>query len=173
MWAVPQLSGEYLIVEQDLPDSKGRGNNVYLFKVTSGQRITLTEDGHSSMPGIAYPWVIWKDGPRYTSGRATVIYDLRSHERRVVPVPGVGYGDPQIAGHWLYWNPGELVNEDKAGPLYIYDLETDRMFSVAVPEANERITSPLIHDDIIGWVRNLDAEHAAPTDTLLEWRAIP
>ncbi len=165
MWMFPQLSGDHLVVEQDLPDSKGRGNNIYLYDLTSGQRTALTDDGRSSMPDISGPWVVWKAGPRFSYGRATVIYDLRSGQRFKIKHDERLAG--QVFGHWLCWRPSARE------PLYVYDLEAEQTLVVVTPGENENIEAVRIYGNTIVWCRNLDFEHSAPHDYLLEWRTLP
>lgn len=165
MWVMPHIAGNYLVVEQDLPDSKGRGNNVYLYDLTSRQRTALTDDGRSSMPDIAGEWVAWKAGPRFSYGRATMLYNLRTGERFKIRHEERLEG--RLSGHWLYWEPIAL------DPLYLYDLNAKQLLRVVTPGENECIGEVAIYSDIVAWCRNLDFEHSAPHDTLLEWRTLP
>lgn len=165
MWVFPRLSGGRLVVEQDLPDSKGSGNNIYLYDLTSGERTALTDNDRSSIPDISGPWIVWKGGRRFYYGRATVLYDLRSGQRFKIRHEERLAG--RLAGRWLYWQPSVLK------PLYVYDLEAEQMLLVATPGANETIKGVAIYDNTIAWCRDLDFEHSAPHDTLLEWRTLP
>ena len=165
MWMFPHLSGEHLVVEQDLPDSKGRGNNIYLYDLTTRQRVALTDDGRSSMPDISDRWVVWKAGPRFSYGRATIIYDLQSGQRFKIKHDERLAG--HLAGHWLYWRARAKQ------PLYVYNIETEQMLRVVVPGVNEGIDGVAIYGNTIAWARDLDFAHSAPHDSLLEWRTLP
>lgn len=165
MWVMPHISGDYLVVEQDLPDSKGRGNDVYLYDLASEQRVVLTDDRRSSFPDISGDWVVWRAASRFSFGRATALYNLRTgrqfkirHEERQ---------EGRLSGHWLYWEASVL------DPLYVYDLETKQLLIVVTPGENEHIEEVAVYGDTVAWCRNLDFEHSAPHDTLLEWRTLP
>jgi len=166
MWVFPHLSDDLLVVEQDLPDSKGGGNNIYLYDLTSGERTALTEDGRSSMPAISIPWVAWKAAPRFSYG-PTLLYNLDTEEQEVIHCPRCSQLGPQLAGHWLYWQPSAKK------PLYVYDLEAEQLLLVATPGENEDFEDVGIYDDTIAWCLDLDSEHAPPEDYLLEWRTLP
>lgn len=165
MWVFPHLSGDHLVVERDLPDSKGGGNDIYLYDLTSGQRTALTDDGRSSMPDISGPWIAWKAAPRFSRG-PTLLYNLDTGEREVVRRPGRHLG-PQLAGRWLYWQPSARQS------LYVYDLEAKQLSLVATPGENEDFDDVGVCCGTIAWCLNLDFEHAPPGDYALEWRTLP
>lgn len=163
MWVMPHISGDHIVVERDLSDSKGGGSDIYLFDLASGQARALTDNGHSSMPDISGRWMVWKDGPRFREGR-TVVYDMESGETRII---AAGHLDPHVASsRWVYW----LMSAKE--PLRVYDLHTDSLLTVAEPGENENLQNVVLHDDIITWRRDLDFEHA-PSDGLLQWRTLP
>jgi hypothetical protein len=167
MWGLPQLIGDKLIVEQDLPDTQGGGNRIYLFDLTSSQRIPLTEGGIGSMPVAAGSWVIWKDGPRYQYGIVNTVYNLQTGDKYKISAPAKEPSDPEISGHWLYWRPSALE------PFYAYDLETNRMLTVATPGGNENLGPAAIYGNTVAWQRDTDFSDAPPTDNVLEWRTLP
>ena len=163
MWVMPHMSDDHIVVERDLSDSKGGGSDIYLFDLASGQARALTGNGRSSMPDISGRWVVWKEGPRFKEGR-TVVYDIESGDEKII---AAGHLDPHVAnGRWVYW----LMSAKE--PLRVYDLKTDRLLTVAEPGENENLESVAVYDDTIAWYRNLDFEHAAPVDGLLEWRTL-
>ena len=168
MWVAPALSGGKLVVEQDLPDNRGRGNNIYLFDLDTGQRVALTTDGKSSMPAFSYPWAIWKAGPRYSQGFEAVVYDLRDGRREVIAAPGGESGDPRLDGQWLYWIAS------RRRPLYIYDLVNKRMFLALTPPPGEKaaVLGAVIYGNRIVWGYTSDSSVVDP-EIVLEWRTLP
>jgi hypothetical protein len=166
-WDIPYIISNTLIVEQDLPDNQGRGNNIYSFDLTSGQRTALTNDGHSSMPVASGNWLVWKDGPRYQNGLFNIIDNLQTGARQRLPAPSSEPLDPEIAGHWLYWRPSVF------GSFYVYNLETNQMLTVATPGENETIGTVAVNQHMAAWLRDLDFKDAPPKDTVLEWRTLP
>ena len=166
MWVIPHLSENKLVVERDLPDSKGGGNDVYFFDLVSGQRTALTNDGRSSMPVVSGSWIAWKAGPRFKPGQYNIVYNKQSGDKQIVPVPQAS-GDPRLAGEWLYWQPAAQQ------PLYVYSLKTKQMLNVVTPRDNESISAVSVYSNTIAWLRDLDFSHAMPHDTVLEWRTFP
>lgn len=168
MWIFPHLSGNHLVVERDLPDSKSRGNDVFLFDLQSTEPVSLTENGKSSMPVIWYPWVAWKDGPRFSYARTTV-QNLETGERFTIAgsLKGQDRLEPNMAGKWIYWMPAALQ------PFYVYDLEKRQMFIVAEPGENETIQPVTVFGNRVAWAKNLDFEHSGPHAWLIEWRDLP
>lgn len=166
MWVIPHLSGNRLVVERDLPDSKGGGNDVYLFDLVSGQRAPLTNDGRSSMPVVSDPWIVWKAGPRFKPGQYNIVYNRLSGNRQIVPILEES-GDPRLAADWLYWQPAAKQ------PFYVYNVKTEQMLTVVMPGENESIAAVSVYDNTIAWLRDLDFSHAMPHDTVLEWRTLP
>jgi hypothetical protein len=167
MWVFPRLAGNTLVVEQDLPDNKGRGNNIYAFDLTTGQRTALTENGASSMPDLSDQWIVWKAGARFQYSRAVILYNRATAQEQVVWNPNNQPLDPHLAGHWLYQVPPPMM------PLYVYDVETQHMVRVVTPGQNEAIESVVVYNNVVAWLRNLDFAHAMPHDNLLEWRTLP
>lgn len=166
-WAVPSLVGDRLIVERDLPDSRGRGNEVYLFDLTSGQRQSLTGNEQGSMPKSSLGWAAWKHGSRYKEGTSNTVYNLHTGERHYVIVPDQAMnGDPQLFDHWLYWQPEPLQ------PFYVFDLENGYALTVTVPSNNEAIYPVAVGNNTVAWQRDLDFENAPPKDSVLEWRTL-
>jgi hypothetical protein len=167
MLMFPHLSNDYLVYERDLPDHKGRGNDIYLYDLQASQLMTLTTNRQSSMPGISYPWVVWKDAPRFNYGQVTMVYDVRGGQTRQVQIPTEKHSDPHVNGHWLYWVP------DIGAPVYVYDLENHRFHSLIAPGSNENIYTVAIYGDWIAWERDLDFNSGRPHDWLIEWRKLP
>lgn len=161
MWTMPYISGEHIVVEQDLPDSKGSDNNVYLYDLTTGERTALTTDGRSSMPHISGEWVVWRGSPRHSYGTETVLYNWRTQEKFELTHQPRQYG--RLSGRWLSWTPRALK------PLYVYDLETRQLLLVTTPGENQDIEEVMIHGNTIAWSLDLDFEHSAPHDSLLVW----
>jgi hypothetical protein len=163
----PQLSNGYLVYERDLPDNKGRGNDIYLYELQSGELITLTTNHRGSMPDISYPWVVWKDSPRFgDEDDPTVVYDLRSGQRTLIKVPGDGNPDPHVSGHWLYWS-AELYK-----PLYVYDLETGQLHNLAVPGPGESLESVSLSGAWAAWDHDMETNKSV-SQHFIEWRTLP
>ncbi|MBX3015325.1 MAG: hypothetical protein KF832_27645 [Caldilineaceae bacterium] len=115
MWHFPSLSGNRIVVEQDLSDAEGGGNNIYLYQIDTGQFTKLTDNDHSSMPHIGGNWVTWKDAPRFETAKRTVLLNLANGEKQVVPL---GYDTAYVVeDRWLYWKPIAPLQA-----LYVYDL---------------------------------------------------
>lgn len=150
------------------PNNRGRGNNIYLFDLDTGQRVALTTDGKSSMPAFSYPWAIWKAGPRYSQGFEAVVYDLRDGRREVIAAPGGESGDPRLDGQWLYWIAS------RRRPLYIYDLVNKRMFLALTPPPGEKaaVLGAVIYGNRIVWGYTSDSSVVDP-EIVLEWRTLP
>lgn len=167
LWGGPSLIGNQLVIERDLPDSKGRGNEVYLFDLVSGQRRRLNDDTLGSMPEASANWVVWKHGPRYREGTSNTVYNLHTGERYFVIVPGRAMsGDPQLFDHWLYWQPEPLQ------PFYVFDLESNQIMTVTIPDKNEAIYPVTVYSNTVAWQRRLNADQALPQDSILEWRTL-
>lgn len=163
MWNIPHISGNNIVVEKDLPDSQGGGNDIYLLDLASGQVRALTDNGRSSMPDISGRWIVWKSGPRFREGR-TVVYDIETGDERII---AAGHPDPHVANNrWVYWLSGAKE------PIRVYDLQTHRLLTVAEPGVNENLQNVVVYGDMVAWYRDLDFEHA-PSNGILEWRNLP
>lgn len=165
-WALPHLWGDKLIVEQDLPNSKGGGNNIYLFDLTTGKRTALTENRSSSMPTMSGRWLVWKNAPRFFAGNALVIYDLVTGQRWSIRSPLNDPSDPLVAGHWLYWGAGPR-------PFVGYNLESGTFLTVATPGVDEAFDSVAVAGNIAAWDRHPNFSSGKLTDHILEWRTLP
>ncbi|MES4787645.1 MAG: hypothetical protein C4294_19630 [Nitrospiraceae bacterium] len=165
LWAFPHISGHHIVVEQDLPDEKGKGNDTYLFDLTTGQHTALTTNHESSMPTIAGPWVVWKDLPRFRWDEADVLYNLQTNEKRYIYAPPDFANFHVQSGRWLYWHPFR--------GFHAYDLDTNRMF-IIVPEGQDKfVTAGAVHGNIVVWCLDTEPAKAPPKDTVLQWRTLP
>jgi len=165
LWAFPHISGHHIVVEQDLPDEKGKGNDIYLFDLITGQRTALTTNHESSMPTIAGPWVVWKDLPRFRWDEADVLYNLQTNEKRYIYAPPDFANFHVQSGRWLYWHPFR--------GFHAYDLDTNRMF-IIVPEGQDKfVTAGAVHGNIVVWCLDTEPAKAPPHDTVLQWRTLP
>lgn len=167
LWDIPSLIGNQLIVEHDLPDSKGRGNEVYHFDLASGQRHQLNDDALGSMPQASQSWIVWKHGPRYKEGALNTVYNQLTREKRDLAVPGQEMsGDPNVFDHWLYWQPAVYQ------PFYVVNLDTSQIMTVTIPGKNEAFFPVYVYDNTIAWQRRLNVDQALPQDSILEWRTL-
>jgi len=164
IWSFPKLSGNYLVVEQDLPDARGSGNNIYLYDLSSATLTALTADGHSSEPDISGLWVVWKDAPRFSEAQRTVLYNIQSQERQVL---NVGYDFLFLSDErWLYWQmPG-------SSPIAVYDLATKQLLQIAFPAFDEILGAVSIENNIIAWARIPDSVGES-SNSVIEWRSLP
>lgn len=161
LWSLPALSGNFVVVEQDLSDSKGGGSNIYLYNLTTKQFTALTSNGQSSMPTISGPWIAWKNGPRYQEVYTTLLYNRQTQVRQVLPM---GQDRVVLANQrWLYW---------ERAPISVYDLEKQQFLMVATSGLHDVVGAPLIAGDRIAWVRIPDSATEKFGDTL-EWRQLP
>lgn len=129
----------------------------------------LAKDGRNSMPRISYPWIIWKNAPRFNWGYSNSIYDLRDGKHRTVLVPGESPPDPNLEGQWLYWViKSNTKNEESS--IYLYDLERDKTWMVTAPE-KDVFSAVAINNNTIAWSRRSD--FTAFGDSVLEWGILP
>lgn len=165
MWHFPSLSGNRIVVEQDLPDTQGGGNNIYLYQTDTSQFTKLTDNNHSSMPHIRGNWITWKDAPRFEAAKRTVLLNLENGEKQVIPL---GYDTAYVVeDRWLYWKPIEPLQ-----PIYVYDLLQKKLLMIAAPGENESLGPVNLDDGTIAWWRNLDYQSINPRG-VLEWRSLP
>jgi hypothetical protein len=171
LWSAIGISRNFLIVEQDLPDNQGAGNDLFLYDLQNEQLQQLTDNGHSSMPVISYPWIVWKNAPRFEWGRQDVIYNLQNQTQQVINVPGNGATpDPRLEGDWLYWN---IINDkDGTGIVYFYNLEQNQMWEMAAPHQGEVFDDVAFYGDMIAWSRR-PLEGQGQSDSIVEWANLP
>lgn len=170
MWMFPSLSNEYLVVEQDRPTHDGATGNtnsdIYLYSLATKHFTALSHDGHSGIPDISGPWVVWQNGARFELPKSSSIFNLNSGIRRVVDL-GL-YSIHIERERWVYWVPAP------GSPLYAYDLATDKFMIVSWRDGrvNQSLDSVTIYQNRIAWWRNLTADDAI-LDGQIEWRSLP
>lgn len=163
IWTIPHLSGDNLIVEQDLPDKQGRRNNIFLWNWKTGERKALTTNGYSSMPSASGKWVVWKNAPRYTQSREYVIYNLDTEEQK--SFQGLGcWSDPRTSGHWLYSSVCKRVPT-------IYDMERERMVAVGELSKGDSLSGIAFSDKWAVW--GVARDTAAGKEYEIQWRRLP
>ncbi len=162
MWIAPLITGDHLIIEQDLPDAQGRQNNIFLWNWKTGERTALTTTGYSSMPAVSGKWVVWKEAPRYTESRNYIIYNLETGARQ--SIRGLGcWMDPRVSGHWLY--SGTCKN------LTIYDLEQQRMVEVVKLPKGDKFYGAIMSDEWAVW--GVVRETSLGKEYEFQWRRLP
>lgn len=163
IWSIPHLSGEHLIVEQDLPDAQGRQNNIFLWNWKTGERKPLTTNGYSSMPAVSGKWVVWKEAPRYTASKNYIIYNLETGERQ--SFRGLKcWSDPRVSGHWLYSSVCKNT-------LTVYDLAQQRWVNVVQLPKGESFRGFGLSDEWAVW--GVARETAARKEYEIQWRRLP
>jgi hypothetical protein len=165
LWIFPHMAANQIVVERDLPDEKGKGNDIYLIDLPSGHFEALTSNQASSMPTISGAWIVWKDLGRFQWDDADVIYNHQTGTRQVIYAPGGSTAYHAQDGRWLYWLPG--------AEFYIYDLESNRMFTIVSSTPDARVCAGTIHNNIAAWCVDTQASLALPKNTVLEWRSLP
>lgn len=169
LWSSLATTKNYIIVEQDLPDSKGGDNDLFLYDVDRGERKKITENGHSSMPDASYPWVIWKNSRRFERGFQNVIFNLETQKRKTINVPGGASlpPDPQVDGPWLYWN---MLDQTGSGMVYLYNLKKEQVYKMSAPNDREAYSDIDIFKDTIVWSRY---QLKSQGDSIIEWAKLP
>lgn len=163
IWSIPHLSGEHLIVEQDLPDAQGRKNNILLWNWKTGERTALTTNGYSSMPAVSGKWVVWKEAPRYTASKNYIIYNLETGERQ--SFRGLKcWSDPRVSGHWLYSSVCKNT-------LTVYDLAQQRWVNVVQLPKGESFRGIALSDEWAVW--GVARDSAAGKEYEIQWRRLP
>jgi hypothetical protein len=170
MWMFPSLSHEYIVVEQDRPthdNADGNTNSdIYLYSLATKRFTALTHDGHSGIPNISGPWVVWQNGARFELPKSSSILNLNSGVRRVVDLGQ--YAINVEHERWVYWTPVP------GSPLYVYDLATDKFMIISWRDGrvNQTLNTVTIYQNQIAWWRNLTADDAI-LDGQIEWRSLP
>lgn len=163
IWAIPHLSGDHLIVEQDLPDKQGRKSNILLWNWKTGERKPLTTNGYSSMPAVSGKWVVWKEAPRYTASKNYIIYNLETGERKTIRGRGC-WMDPRISGRWLH--SGACKNT-----LTVFDLDQQRWVNVVQLPKGESFRGFGLSDEWAVW--GVARETASGKEYEIQWRRLP
>ena len=163
IWAFPHRSGDYIIVEQDLPDKQGRNNNIYLWNWKTGERTALTMNGYSSMPAVSGKWVEWKEAPRYTASKNYIIHKLETGERR--SIRGLKcWSDPRVSGRWLH--SSVCKNNWTA-----FDLERQQWVNIVQLPKGESFRGFALSDDWAVW--GVARDTAAGKEYEIQWRRLP
>lgn len=161
MWSLPALSDHFVVAEQELPDSKGGGSNIYLYDLNTSQFTALTTNGQSSMPAISGPWIAWKNGPRYEEVHTTMLYNRQTQARQVL---AMGRNNVYLASQrWLYW---------EGSPVSVYDLEKQQFLMVASSGGHDIVGGAIIDGNTIAWVRFPEDSTEMFRDTI-EWQQLP
>ncbi len=166
-WSNPKLVGRTLIVEQDLPEEKGGGNNIFRIDLETNNRTVLTNNGTSSMPQFNSKWLIWKGGRRYSLGHRIVIINLTNNEKRVLEAPVAEPSDPFLIEDSIYWYPNGF------SLFFVYDLQKGQMLKNSLPDAKQAYDAVAVSPKWIAWSRDPDTDSVTAHDHFLEWRAFP
>jgi hypothetical protein len=170
MWSILALTGDNLIVEQDMADNLGRGNRIWLFDLKDSSRRLLSGEGNASMPVASGPWVVWKDVQRYDHATALTLYNLESGASEQISTCAAARdpSDPSLSGDWIFWS---CVASD-SNAWYAYRISDGHKF-VLMPPGPDLAVGPLRIAD--GWMlwgvwTNI---HETGGKTILYWRPFP
>jgi Tol biopolymer transport system component len=163
IWSIPHLSGDQLIVEQDLPDREGRKNNIFVWNWKTGERTALTTNGYSSMPAVSGKWVVWKQAPRYTASQDYIIYNLETGARQTFR--GLKcWVDPRVSGQWLYSSVCK-------NSFTVYDLEKQHMVNIVQLPKGESFRGFALSDEWAVW--GVARNTASGKEFEIQWRRLP
>lgn len=171
MLVFPQLSNNYLVVEQDVSNIKGVDSNLFLYDLNTGERKILSGDGHSSMPQFKYPWIIWKESKRYVFMSSIGVYNIENGQSWSIPVDGGYWTDPQLSGHLAFWKGTrtDITPSPHFTTFFIYDLDSYKFYAMNAPgEENQDFVSIDIYESTIAWLLDLDSTLGKP-DGVIEW----
>ncbi len=168
MWTLVGLSGQTLVAEQDFPEAKGSGHNVYLFEdARSKQYKALTDGSNASMPYISSPWIVWKDAPRFQTGNNVSLYNISDKTRRAVIAPGYSPPDPKLKEQWLHWISDDGITAQDN--IYLYDLKREQTWKIH-PQKEGYLDAIAIYGPWIAW--GIISELAGG-DSVIEWGQLP
>ena len=128
LWGPVALHGDVLVAEQDLPDKKGKGSNLVIFRRgKEGWKVSERfDDERDSMPVMNWPWLVWKKTKRYDPGYQDMAYNLETHEKKFILAPNVSMptADPKLCGDWIVWSfvVPSSSQQGIGGEAYFYKL---------------------------------------------------
>ncbi len=127
LWGPVALHNDVLVAEQDLPDKKGKGSNMVIFRHgKDGWKVSERfDDERDSMPVMNWPWLVWKKTKRYVPGYQNMAYNLETHEKKFILTPNVSMPtDPELCGDWIVWSfvVPSSSQQGIGGEAYFYKL---------------------------------------------------
>ena len=170
MWSILALSGDNLIVEQDMADNLGRGNRIWLFDLTDSSRRLISGEGNASMPVASGPWVVWKDTQRYDHATLLTLYNLDTSASKQISTCTAGRdpSDPSLSGEWIFW----VCVAGDSNAWYAYRISDGHKF-VLMPPGPDLGVGPLrIADGWMLWAVTTNI-HETGGKTILYWRPYP
>lgn len=165
-WSIINISQNGVVLEQDKLNTQDGATNIYYMDLDNKQPKPLTTDSQSNMPGISYPWIIWKSGPRFSFAEKITVFNLESNLNKSIPLPSVDNTDPLISGNLIFWTGFPFPNDD-AHTVYVLNPIKKTLYSLP-PVKNRSIGPVTIHGQIIAWLR-MDNWLTSTPDTYLEW----
>ncbi|MBX3010221.1 MAG: hypothetical protein KF832_01895 [Caldilineaceae bacterium] len=169
VWGNPSISGNTIILGQQTADKQ---ENIVQFDLTNNQWHRITQNGHSSIPEVMFPWATWKDGFRYGNASQSILYNLQTGSTLPIGFTNLYRLDEPALGQarWLYWHNRTTAEN----PIYVYNLESNVAYKIASvdPKSEQELYSVNIYKNHIVWW-HIDQAGVAPQLGNFEWATLP
>lgn len=119
-WGPVYFHDNIIIAEKDIPKGNEVFNDLFILHKESGvwREEAFTNDGHSSMPVLDWPWLVWKVEKRFEWGRKNAIHNFETGETYFRTPPLIeAPSDPRRCGQFVMWGRPFLYRLPH-GPLY-------------------------------------------------------
>jgi len=135
-WGPVYFHDNIIVAEKDIPKGKDVLNDLFILHKKSGvwHEEAFTNDGHSSMPVLDWPWLVWKVEKRFEWGRKNAIYSFETGETYFRTPPLIASpSDPRRCGQFVIWNYLAVTTtpgEESVDEAYLYRLPSGPLYKI-------------------------------------------
>lgn len=132
--SIISASKGYLLIENE-PTQDPQALHLSLYDIANKDWIELPREYPASMPGIEYPYLIWKNTTRFEEPFSFTIYNIETGVTVVRDIAGRGAYDPILSGDFVII-PASTGKDRSTNSVVLYSLEADGVYAIQVGMSN-------------------------------------
>ena len=128
--SIISASNGYLLIENDPPENQ-QALHLSLYDVTNQAWIDLPQEYPASMPGIEYPYLIWKNSNRFEEAHSFTVYNLETGVPVVRDITGRDAYDPIISDGFAIAQ-ASTGSDRSTNSVILYSLEEGSVHAIKI-----------------------------------------
>ena len=123
-------SNGYLLIENDPPKDQ-QALHLSLYDIANQAWIDLPQEYPASMPGMEYPWLIWKNSNRFEEAHSFTVYNLETGASVVRDITGRDAYDPIISSGFAIAQ-ASTGSDRSTNSVILYSLDGGEVYAINI-----------------------------------------
>ena len=123
-------SNGYLLIENDPPKDQ-QALHLSLYDIANQAWIDFPQEYPASMPGMEYPWLIWKNSNRFEEAHSFTVYNLETGVSVVRDITGRDAYDPIISSGFAIAQ-ASTGRDRSTNSVILYSLDGGEVYAINI-----------------------------------------